>query len=639
VPVLSAHDLEKAYGAKTVIGGATLTIRTGERVGLVGRNGAGKSTLVRILAGQEPADRGEIAVRRGASVQVLEQMPNLPAGRSPRQIASEGLQEWTRVRAEYANVTAKLEGGPDAKVAETLLAEQTQLGHALERLGGWEREHEVESMLGFLGIRDLDGDVGRMSGGERRRVALARLLISDPELAILDEPTNHLDVETIDWLEEHLEKRHRGAVLLVTHDRYLLDRVCTRTLEIEAGVVYSFDGGYERYLEAKAARLALDERTQANRRNFLRKELEWLARQPKARTTKQKARIERAEAAKAEPVRKKEESIKLSIEEARGGKTILEMERLGIDIAGRSLVSALDLYVTQGERIGVVGANGTGKTSLLRAILGDLAPSRGRLTVGANTKIAYFDQERTGLDPEKTIFENVAEGGAVEIGGERLEPRQYLERFLFDSHQQRQKVSSLSGGEKARAALAKTLQGKRNLVLLDEPTNDLDTDTLAALEEMLLDFGGSALVVTHDRWFLDRIATALLVFEGDGKVVLYPGNYETYRRLKAERGGTSGAKATTSGSNTSASAPTTTSTSTSTTTKLTYKEKIELEALPSEIDALEKTVSEAEASLADPAVYREGGDKVKSLTSAIDDGKNKLSALYARWELLESKRT
>jgi ATP-binding cassette subfamily F protein uup len=608
---------------------------------LVGRNGAGKSTLVRILAGLEPPDHGEIAVRRGASVQLLEQMPTFPDGKSPREIASEGLREWTRVRAEYEAVGAKLEAHREGD-HDALLAEQARLGHALERLGGWDREHEVESMLGHLGIVDLDGDVATMSGGERRRVALARLLVADPDLAILDEPTNHLDVETIDWLEEHLQKRHRGAVLLVTHDRYLLDRVCTRTLEIDQGAVHSYDGGYELFLEIKAERLALEERTDANRRNFLRRELEWLARQPKARSTKQKARIERAEAARSEPTRRKEATVAIAIEEARSGKTILEMEKLGIDLGGRTLIQALDLYVTQGERIGVVGRNGTGKTSLLRAVIGQLAPTRGRLTVGANTKVAYFDQERTGLDPDKTVFENVSEGGAVEIAGERLEPRAYLERFLFDPHQQRQKVASLSGGERARAALAKTLQGKKNLVLLDEPTNDLDVDTLAALEGMLIDFGGSALVVTHDRWFLDRVATALLVFEGDGRVVLYPGNYETYRRLRDERAAQAPSRAT-AASPSSPPSPGRASPSAPPASAppkgkaLSYKEKLELEGLPARIEAAEREIAELEAALADPATYRESADKVKSLTAAVAERKSALAALYARWESLEAR--
>ena len=640
MPVLSAHDIEKTYGARTVLKDVTFTIRTGERVGLVGRNGSGKSTLVRILAGLEPPDHGGIAVRRGASVQLLEQAPELPAGKSPREIVSEGLLEWTRVRAEYEAIAAKLEaheGNHDA-----LLADQERLGHAMERLGGWDREHEVESMLGHLGIVDLDGDVGKMSGGERRRVALARLLVADPDLAILDEPTNHLDVETIDWLEEHLAKRHRGAVLLVTHDRYMLDRVCTRTLEIDQGTVHSYDGGYELFLEIKAERTALEERTDANRRNFLRRELEWLARQPKARSTKQKARIERAESAKNEPTRRKEATAVIAVEEARSGKTILEMEKFGIDIAGRTLIGALDLYVTQGERIGIVGRNGTGKTSLLRAVIGQLKATRGRLTVGANTKVAYFDQERTGLDDDKTVFENVSEGGAVEIAGERLEPRAYLERFLFDPHQQRQKVSSLSGGERARAALAKTLQGKKNLVLLDEPTNDLDVDTLAALEGMLIDFGGSALVVTHDRWFLDRVVTALLVFEGDGKVVLYPGNYDTYRRLRDERAAQARVKPsaappanTSSFSSGSAPAASKSVPPPAKGKSLSYKERLELETLPARIEAAESEIADLEASLTDPAVYRDAPEKAKAITQAIDERKSALAVMYSKWEALE----
>ena len=642
MPVLSARDVEKSYGARTVLKSVTFTLRSGERVGLIGRNGTGKSTLVRILAGLEPPDRGEIAVRRGACVGLLEQVPELTAGETPRRIVAEGLAAWAKVRDAYQEVTRKLESATGDH--DALLAEQAKWAHEIEGLGGWEREHEVEAVLGNLGVKDIDRDIASMSGGERRRVALARLLVASPDLAILDEPTNHLDVETIDWLEEHLEKRYRGAVLLVTHDRYLLDRVCSRTLEINDGAVTSYDGGYETFLEAKAERMALEERTEANRQNFLRRELEWLARQPKARTTKQKARIERAETAKAAVPRKKDESVQLAIEEARSGKTVLELHGFGLDIGGQRLIESLDLFLTEGERVAIVGRNGTGKTSLLRAVVGELAATRGRLVKGANTKVAYFDQERTGLDLDKTVFENVSEGGAVEIGGVRLEPRAYLERFLFDGHAQRQKVASLSGGERARAALAKTLQAKTNLVLLDEPTNDLDVDTLAALEEMLVSFGGSAIVVTHDRFFLDRIATSLLVFEGDGKVTRYPGNYETYRRLKkeqaaeGEREARAEAKAEAKASVApKASAKTDAPEAKAAKSKLSYKERSELETLPARIESEEREMIALETTLSDPNLYKEGPERLRELTASLEAKKKLVAELYVRWEALEAK--
>lgn len=627
MPVLNAQRLEKSFGARPLFRDATLTLVSGERVGLVGRNGTGKSTLARVLAGLEPPDAGELMLRRGAEVRYLAQAPSFDPALTPRQIVTEGLATWARAKARYDELGELL--AKDA--TPELLAEHAELGHEVEHHGGWQRDHEVDAMLMHLGIARRDQPIGSMSGGEKRRVALAQILIARPALAILDEPTNHLDVETIDWLERYLLEEHPGAVLLVTHDRYLLDRVCTRTLELERGTLQSYDGGYEEYLEAKATRLAHEERTEANRQNFLRRELEWLARQPKARTTKQKARIERAEAARAIRAPVAEERVALSLEEARSGKTVLELEHLSLEVAGRTLVRDLTLYLPQGERVGIVGANGTGKTTLLRAIAGELAPSAGRLTVGQNTKLAYFDQERSGLDLDKSIFDNIGDQGRFELDGQVLDTRSYLERFLFDSHEQRKRVGALSGGERARVALAKVLRAATNLVLLDEPTNDLDVATLGALEEMLLGFGGAALVVTHDRWFLDRVATSLLVFEGDGRVVRYPGNYETYRRLKAAA---QSAPPPAEPEKKAAARP---SQRPGKPKGLTYAERLELEKLPERIETADALVRTLEERIADPAFFRSEPAEVKRTLAELEAAKAEASALMARWEELETK--
>ncbi|GMV19818.1 MAG: energy-dependent translational throttle protein EttA [Polyangiaceae bacterium] len=627
MPVLNAQRLEKSFGERPLFRDATLTLVSGERVGLVGRNGTGKSTLARVLAGLEPPDAGELMLRRGAEVRYLAQAPSFDPALTPREIVTEGLATWARAKARYDELGELL--AKDA--SPELLAEHAELGHEIEHHGGWQRDHEVDAMLMHLGIARRDQPIGSMSGGEKRRVALAQILIARPALAILDEPTNHLDVETIDWLERYLLEEHPGAVLLVTHDRYLLDRVCTRTLELERGTLQSYDGGYEEYLEAKATRLAHEERTEANRQNFLRRELEWLSRQPKARTTKQKARIERAEAARAIQAPVAQERVALSLEEARSGKTVLELEHLSLEIAGRTLVRDLTLYLPQGERVGIVGANGTGKTTLLRAIAGELAPSSGRLTLGQNTKLAYFDQERSGLDLDKSIFDNIGDQGRFELDGQVLDTRSYLERFLFDSHEQRKRVAALSGGERARVALAKVLRAATNLVLLDEPTNDLDVATLGALEEMLLGFGGAALVVTHDRWFLDRVATSLLVFEGDGRVVRYPGNYETYRRLK---GAAQSAPPPAEPEKKAAARP---SQKPDKPKGLTYAERLELEKLPERIETADALVRSLEERIADPAFFRSEPDQVKRTLGELDAAKVEASALMARWEELETK--
>lgn len=623
MPVVSAQHLAKSYGERTLLRDVTFTIRTGERVGLVGRNGTGKSTLARVIAGLEPKDAGEIAVRRGASIAYLEQMPQFAPERSPRELVSEGLSHWLAARRRYDELAERVASDP------SLVTAQGEAAAEVERLGGWDRSHEILSMLGHLGVARIDDPIGTMSGGEQRRVALARILVSRPTLAILDEPTNHLDVDTIDWLERYLADEYPGALLLVTHDRYLLDRLCSRTWELDHGELYSYDGGYETYLEAKAERLLHEERTEANRQNFLRRELEWLARQPKARTTKQKARIERAETAQAVSVRPADKTASLQITETRAGGTIVDIESLRVDVAGRTLVSDLTLHLTAGERIGVVGPNGTGKTSLLRALTGELAPAGGRITVGKNTKVAYFDQGRSGLDPDKSIYENIADQGNIQAFGQTLDPRSYLERFLFEARDQRAQVRGLSGGERARVALAKALRLPANLVLLDEPTNDLDVATLGALEEMLLSFAGSALVVTHDRWFLDRVATSILVFEGEGRVVRYPGNYETYRRLRAEKAEEEKIEAKPTESKPPAAAKPKSK-------GLTYAQRLELEKLPERIEEADARVREWEQKASDPALYRADPDAMKQTLASLEAARAEAASLMARWEELET---
>ncbi len=389
-----------------------------------------------------------------------------------------------------------------------------------------------------------------MSGGEKRRVALARILVAKPDLAILDEPTNHLDADTIVWLEEFLVKDFAGAVFLVTHDRYVLEAVATRILDLENGTLVEYNkrndglGAFSDYLEQKAERFALAERTESNRQNFLRKEIEWLRRGPKARATKQKARIQRAHeviAIEGPRDRGRVELGGLESGASRLGGTIVELSDVKLDLGGRTLIDDLTLYLTKGERIGIIGQNGAGKTSLLRLVTGEMQPTQGKVTRGAQTKISYFDQSRSTLKDDWTVFDNVAEregadrtgAGQVTIGERTMELRSYLELFLFDNNAMRRKVSALSGGERARIALALALKSGANVLLLDEPTNDLDIATLGALEDMLETWPGCVLCVSHDRFFLDRVATQILAFEGDGKVTLYGGNWESYRERKA----------------------------------------------------------------------------------------------------------
>jgi ATP-binding cassette subfamily F protein uup len=634
MPVLTAQDIHKAYGPQQILEGVTLTIRTGERVGLVGVNGSGKSTLARILGGVEQPDTGSLARRRGAEVAYLHQDPVFDAALTPRQIVEGGLAAWSDARARHERASTALGRGHGDIAA--LVTEQEQAAADVERLGGWELMHQVDAIMGHVGVLRPDQPVGTLSGGERRRTALARILVSRPALAILDEPSNHLDVETVEWLENYLLEEYEGALLLITHDRYLLDRVATRTLEIDQGRVMSYDGGYEDYLEAKAERLAHEARSEANRQNFLRRELEWLRRQPKARTTKQKARIDRAETAKGAPPPKQEKTVELALDAMRAGKTILELRKLTLAIGGLTLAKDLDFILTSGERLGVVGRNGTGKTTLLRAILGELEPASGEVVLGKNTKVAYFDQHRAQLDDAKSIFDNVAgDNSRIEVGGQSFDVRGYLERFLFDTYKQRQPVGSLSGGERARVALAKILSRGANLVILDEPTNDLDVATLGALEQLLLEFDGCAITVTHDRYFLNRVATSILAFQGDGEVVRYAGNYDDFRTQKA-RGDEEKARAEAARApvrdrerERGKEAPR---------LKLSFAEQKELDALPDKIEAADKRAAELEATLADPGFYATRGGEVAGVTAELGKAREEAGRLLGRWEELETKR-
>ena len=639
VPILGARNIKRSYGDRDVLSDVSLTVTTGERLGLVGVNGSGKTTIARILAGMEEPDAGDIARGRGVTLGYLSQEPSMDPEASALDVALSGLTAWCAAvrRHEIAGTTiAAGVGSIDAAIAA-----QAQAGAEVERLGGWELRHQAEAMLGHLGIDGVDQPVGTMSGGERRRVALARVLVARPDVAVLDEPTNHLDIATIEWLERYLIERFTGALVLITHDRFLLDRVVTRTLEIDRGAVYSYDGGWGEYLAARAERQAHNERVESNRRNFLRSELEWLRRQPKARSTKQKARIGRANAAidMDGPVR--DRSARIAVGSVRTGKTVLDARELSVDIGGQRLVENLTIGLGKGERIGIVGPNGAGKTTLLRALLGELEPAAGVVTIGKNTRVAYLDQTREGLDDNDTVFDSIAEGRAeITLGKHTMDVHSYLERFLFDSSSQRQLVGTLSGGERARVALARVLRSGANLVVLDEPSNDLDVTTLSALEESLLEFGGTALVVTHDRWFLDRVATSILSFEGAGRVVQVHGNYSDYQRWRAhDRAARAAEPVASKPSGPSPSAATPAAKPASLEEKpLTYGEEIELDAIMERIDAAEAAVAELEAVLEQSSFGTKAYVEQAAFLEKLSEARASAESLVERWSELESRK-
>jgi ATP-binding cassette subfamily F protein uup len=655
MPALSAHHVRKAFGPQVVLDDATFTLGRGEKVGLIGANGAGKSTFAKILAGAEPPDGGTLSVRRGLVVRYLAQEPDLDPNVSARAVVEDALTSWRTATTRHAAVTARLADAMDATVHDALVKEQAELDEAIVRLGGWERGHEALGFLDKLGVGDVDRPCGLRSGGERRRIALAQLLVASPDIAILDEPTNHLDADTAAWLEEFLDRRWRGAVVLVTHDRYFLDAIVTRIVELERGRLVSFAGGYGDYLEKKVELVAHEERVEQNRQNALRRERQWLARGPKARSTKQKARIGRALALEARGSATAGRPAEVSLLGAvapQQGKTVLELRGLRVAAVSDAppLNAPFDLIVSAGERIGVVGPNGVGKTTLLRAILAAVeeasggerpwdAPSviAGSIVVGKNTRAAYLDQARARLDDSKSIFDDVrGEHGSTVVnlgirGHEVMDLRSYLELFLFDGKKQRQKVGALSGGERARVALAKVLREGANLLVFDEPTNDLDLPTLAALEELLQDYEGSVIVVTHDRAFLDRVATGILAFErahdevGSATVTRYAGGYQDY---VAQRGVAPALAP--SPALTAAPKPKVKS-------RLTHAERIALEGIVDAVDKAEKRVAQIEALLADPSLYAKRGHEVSALQARLEVARASAAELAARWEALEAK--
>ena len=509
----------------------------GAKIGVLGLNGSGKSTLMRIIAGIDKNYTGEVVFSPGYSVGMLEQEPQFTPGRTVREVVEEGVQEVVNLLKEFEEINEAF-GDADADF-DKLIARQGEVQEKIDHFNGWELDQKLERAMDALRCPPPEAVIDVLSGGEKRRVALCRLLLQQPDVLLLDEPTNHLDAESVLWLEEHL-RQYAGTVIAVTHDRYFLDNVAGWILELDRGEGIPWKGNYSSWLEQKSNRLAKEEKTESKRQKTLQRELEWVRMAPKARQAKSKARLGAYEKLLDEDNRQKDERLEIFIPSGpRLGAKVIEADDVAKAFGDRLLFEHLGFRLPQGGIVGIIGPNGAGKTTLFKLITGRDKPDAGTFDVGDTVKVAYVDQEHDGLDPSKTVYETIAGGNDwIMLGGKQANARAYVSRFNFAGADQEKKVGLLSGGERNRVHLAMTLKEGANLLLLDEPTNDLDVNTLRALEEGLENFAGCAVVISHDRWFLDRIATHILAFEGDSQVYWFEGNFSEYEENRRKRLGT-----------------------------------------------------------------------------------------------------
>jgi ATP-binding cassette ChvD family protein len=535
--------VRKAHGSKVILDDVTLAFLPGAKIGVVGPNGAGKSTVMKIMAGLETISNGEATLAPGASVGMLEQEPELDETKTVLGNVEEGVAETRALLKRFEELSAAM-AEPDADF-DAVMEEFGRVQDAIEAANAWDLDAQLEMAMDALRLPPGDAPVTNLSGGERRRVALCKLLLSQPDLLLLDEPTNHLDAESVQWLEKHLAD-YPGAVLAVTHDRYFLDNVAEWILELDRGRAYPYQGNYSTYLETKQKRLASDMRTQVGKRKALERELEWVRQGAKGRQAKGKARLARFQEMSEEAKRDERAADFDEIQIPPGprlGAQVVKAEKVSKAYGDRLLIDGLSFTIPPGGIVGVIGANGVGKTTLFRMLIGEEKPDNGNLDLGETVRVAYVDQGRTGLDPKKNVWEAVSGGlDHLKIGDREMPSRAWVGGFGFKGPDQQKQVGVLSGGERNRLNLALTLKQGGNLLLLDEPTNDLDVETLRSLEDALEDFPGSAMVISHDRWFLDKLATHMLAFEGDSQVVWFEGNYADYEADKLRRLGPEAAR-------------------------------------------------------------------------------------------------
>lgn len=531
---------------KQIIKNIYLSFFYGAKIGIIGLNGSGKSTVMKIIAGLDKSFQGEVVFSPGYSVGYLPQEPELDANKTVRDIVLEGAQEIVDVLAEYEEINNAFmdeDVMSDPDKMDKLIARQGEVQDRIDALDAWELDTKIERAMDALRCPPDDQLIGTLSGGERRRVALCRLLLQNPDVLLLDEPTNHLDAESIDWLEQHLQQ-YKGTVIAVTHDRYFLDNVAGWILELDRGEGIPWKGNYTSWLEQKGKRLQEEEKTESKRQKMLARELEWVRMNPKARQAKSKARLQNYDKMLSADAREKEAKLEMPIPNGpRLGNNVIDAIHVGKAFGDKLLYDDLNFKLPPAGIVGIIGPNGAGKTTIFKMIMAELSPDNGEFTVGETVKIGYVDQSHKDIHPDKTVFDVVSNGlEYVEVGNDKINARAYLSKFNFNGSDQNKKVGILSGGERNRLHLAMTLKTEANVLLLDEPTNDIDVNTLRALEEGIENFAGCAVVISHDRWFLDRICTHILAFEGDSQVYWFEGSYSEYEENRKKRLGDSGPK-------------------------------------------------------------------------------------------------
>ncbi len=620
--ILTALELEIHFGEQIILDKASLSVHEGDRIGLVGRNGAGKSTFLKIISGLLQPDSGEVAKRKNLVIGFLSQEFSLNESSTVYENILDGAEEETNLIKEYEHTP--FDAPNKHHLEETIL-----------RMDSWNLDKRINILIRSLNAPDGTRKITTLSGGEKRRAALCRALISNPDLLILDEPTNHLDTKSIEWLEDFLAG-YKGTCIFVTHDRYFLDRIANRIVELSSGVFYSHKGNYTEYLINKAERLAVKEVEERKRQMFLKRELDWVRRGPKARRTKAKSRLDNYYEVSAQQNDEVDINVELIIPPAeRLGKKVVELINVGIRLGDKMLFENFDFNFEAGKKIGVVGQNGAGKTTLLKLILGELNPSKGKIETGENTRFNYVDQARLLLNDEDTVIKAIGEGSeTVQFGKYQLSIWTYLRRFLFTDDRINTLVGRLSGGEKSRLTLAKILCRGGNFLMLDEPTNDLDLPTLRILEEAIIAFEGCVMVVSHDRYFLNRVCNGILALEGNEEIYYSEGDYDYYvekRKLREkEKDGLTPKekKESDAGAARIKSKP----------KKLSYKDTVELESIETKIIEAESEIERIEKIFTSPDFYLNHAEQTNELNLQLEGAKNKAKKLYERWEELERKK-